>query len=331
MAETTYSHVILFDVDPAPNQPHVYCETMERSKIETVVNGRLKMTEALRTRPIELPIYDPPHSYYFLAKVDSDCSMLERNRARSAIQDHVMQGLRQGLSMSDLASSAVKAFPSRVIKGRNYVASNAPATRLGTSARFTPKVVSSSESDTGKKTTFIAPRNVKRKAAVSKSVAPVAQVVVEDVPTAVQDIPDLGDLLANGNVPVTLSNDDVIIANGASVTGDTAVPDPPPTIKRVHSNSNCQSNIDAISGKVDYLPKFLGEKISNLHGAVTYLSGRVDDIITAQGELKELLNSYAADNMVKNFMEKPNFPFTSADQLNEYLEADPEGRHLTER
>ncbi len=353
MTDTTYSHVILFDVDPSPNQPHVYCETIPRSGVTSVLSSRLKLTENLRQKPIELPIYETPHCYYVVAKVDADCSMLERNRATNAVYEHVLEALQQDMAMAEIARSIVKEFPGRVIKGKNYAEHNAPSNRLGTSSRFKPKNFSSSDTDTGKKQAFKQPRKVKKavakkksdedaalKAAADVDVAAAAGVVVTHVNNPLEDIPDLEDLLSKGDVHVSFASEGATAqadaASARSVEPAADREDPPPVILNHQSSastSNGQSPADALglTTKLDYMQKQLGEKLSKLHGAISYLSGKIDDIDSKQGELKELINSYMANTMAEDFMEKPDFPFTEEAQLYSYLEDDPKGKHLIER
>ena len=251
--------------------------------------------------------------------------------------------------MSDAAFSAVKAFPSRVIKGRNYEAQNDPVNRLGTSARFKQKVISSSDTEPEQanrardaKSTASRQKKAPNTKAAKPITAETAEVVVDPAPSA-YDIPDLGDLLTTGNVQFTLATEQnpTALSNDAGPHNDNAgsvpvQPDLPPTIisrRQSSSSSHVLSNaqIDALSHKIDYLQKSLGEKMSNLHGAITYLSGRVDDVVTKQGELKDLMNKCMADNIVDDFVKKPNFPFTTVEDFLGYLEVDPEGKHLTER
>ena len=249
--------------------------------------------------------------------------------------------------MQDIVRSVVKEFPSRVIKNRNYEAKNEPSTRLGTSSRFRLKAVSSSDTDAdATKRTFKAPLPRMRQpvqeppAAASDETAPIvteAHVVVDPSPVAnpTQDIPELRVLLAAGSVPVTFEEADVTAQ----------VPDDPPAIRPststpvrasisstpTHLSSGSQSDGDALFKKVDYLHKNVAEKLSRMNGTIAYLATKMEDIATAQADIKGLLNSYVSKTTTEEMMESPDFPFTAYGQLEQYIQDYPDGKHLMER
>ena len=375
MTETTYSHLVLLDLDPPPNLPHVYCETVERSGVLDVLKGRLKMTPAMRLRPLVLPIYETPHTYHILAKVDSDCSLTDRNRATSLIHEYVISGVRAGRTLDAIVRSVVQMFPSRVIKGRNYECNNDPQNRLGTSARFKLKTFSSSDTDTGHPSVFKSPLIVKpntpaaKKAPAPPSPAPPSPAPPNPAPPSAKahttnspeasellnhqvevplanpigDIPDLGDLLAAGdNVQVEFADElppnAAILPTQPDIAGQQ--PHTPVTLAKSKHTPKAkgrslsdfdQRDIDQLSSKIDYLQKHMGEKMGRLHGAINYLSARVDDMVSVQKEIKELLNSASQKSVAAELAAKPQWPLRDEGCLERYIEQDPEGTHLLER
>ncbi len=146
---TTYDGVILIDLDPEPNFPAAYCESMATSGIRDTYlyeDGRLKLTPKTRTTAIKLPIYEDRHSYYCVAKVDSLCNTEERRRAVRALNDFLDLAKKAGRTLKETVREIVQLYPARVLKGFNFEKQNEPSTRLGSSSRFR-KVVSCTDTD----------------------------------------------------------------------------------------------------------------------------------------------------------------------------------------
>ncbi len=146
--EADYDHLLILDLDPRPNYPHVSCVSIENTGIRQVHHGRLKLSKSFRLRPIHLPIYKEKKMYHVLAKTHKACENYDRNRATTLLNVHVFDCLKSGMIMDAVVASAVENFPCRLLKGKNFGAMNEPLSKYGgTSARHKAPVLSSSETD----------------------------------------------------------------------------------------------------------------------------------------------------------------------------------------
>ena len=143
-----YDHLLVLDLDPRPNYPHVCCVSIENTGIRDVHHGRLKLSKSFRLRPINLPIYKEKQLFHIIAKTHKSCNNDDRNRATSLVNEHVFNCLKADMAMDTAVRSIVENFPSRVLKGMNFGAMNEPLSRYtGTSARHQLPALSSSETD----------------------------------------------------------------------------------------------------------------------------------------------------------------------------------------
>ena len=147
-SDDNYDHLLLLDVAPRQNYPHVNCITIENTGIRTVHHGRLKLSKSFRLRPIQLPIYREKKLYHVIAKTHRACNNNDRNRANQLVNEHVTSCLKVGMTMDAVVASAVENFPCRVLKGMNFGAMNEPLNKyVGTSSRHQAPPLSSSETD----------------------------------------------------------------------------------------------------------------------------------------------------------------------------------------
>ncbi len=147
-SDKDYDHLLILDLDPRPNYPHVCCVTVENTGIRGVHHGRLKLTKNFRLRPIQLPIYKEKKLFHVIAKTHKACNNDDRHRATTLVNEHVFNCIKTGMTMDATVASSIENFPCRVLKEKNFAAMNEPVSKyIGTSARHQPLALSSSETD----------------------------------------------------------------------------------------------------------------------------------------------------------------------------------------
>ncbi len=147
-SDSDYDHLLIFDLSPRPNYPHISCVSIENTGIRKVHHGRLKLSKSFRLRPIQLPIYREKKLYHVVAKTHKACNTNDRNRANQLANEHVTNCLKTGMTLDAVVASTVENFPCRVLKGKNFGAMNEPLNKyVGTSLRHQPLPISSSETD----------------------------------------------------------------------------------------------------------------------------------------------------------------------------------------
>ncbi len=146
--DADYDHLILLDLAPRSNHPHVSCVSIENTGIRQVHQGRLKLSKNFRLRPIQLPIYQEKALYHIIAKTHKGCDNYDRNRATTLLNVHVFNCMKAGMLMDSIIASTVENFPCRVLKGKNFGSMNEPLSKYGaSSARHQPLALSSTDTD----------------------------------------------------------------------------------------------------------------------------------------------------------------------------------------
>ncbi len=146
--DADYDHLLVLDLNPRPNYPHISCISIENTGVRNVHHGRLKLSKNFRLRPIQLPIYREKKFYHILAKTHKACTNDDRHRATTLLNQHVSDCMKTGMTLDASVASVVENYPCRVLKGKNYGAMNEPLSKYGgTSARHQPIALSSSETD----------------------------------------------------------------------------------------------------------------------------------------------------------------------------------------
>ncbi len=146
--DSDYDHLLLLDLAPRQNYPHVSCVSIENTGIRRVHHGRLKLSKGFRLRPMQLPIYKEKALYHVIAKTHKSCDNYDRNRATTLLNVHVFNCLKAGMMMDSVVASTVENFPCRLLKGKNFGAMNEPLSKYaGNSARHQAVAVSSTDTD----------------------------------------------------------------------------------------------------------------------------------------------------------------------------------------
>ncbi len=110
-----YDRVLLLDLYPGPNYPHVTVVSFHKTGIPVALLESAKLTRELRMAARDLPIYpDPGHEYYIVAKMEVKCDRTEEARAVRAVNEFVQELLRAGRDLHDLQEEIVDNFKGRV-------------------------------------------------------------------------------------------------------------------------------------------------------------------------------------------------------------------------
>ncbi len=122
MDRVTYDRVLLLDLYPNSDYPHVTVVSFANTGIPVAQLESMKMTRDVRLQPRDLPIYgDDTHEYYIIAKIESDCDRREEGRASYAVNEFVHEHLRLGIRIQDLPVYIVDNFRGRVQRRVTYV------------------------------------------------------------------------------------------------------------------------------------------------------------------------------------------------------------------
>ncbi len=118
----TYDRVMLLDLNPRPDYPHVVCVSYANSGIPLTELENARFTREFRLSARDLPIYDEDgHVYFLLAKVESDCDARDQHRATQALNDFVTERKKAGLRLDKVPEAVVDGFKSRVQRRIPYV------------------------------------------------------------------------------------------------------------------------------------------------------------------------------------------------------------------
>ncbi len=145
----TYNRMLLLDLYPGPDYPHVTVVSFEKTGIPVTLLRNLKLTRELRLQPRNLPIYaDPGHEHYLVAKVESDVNRTEELRAAQAVNEFIRDRLKKGVSIQEMQRHIVDNFRSRVQKLVPFVSKENQGDQKRNTSRFRQRVpVSSSDFD----------------------------------------------------------------------------------------------------------------------------------------------------------------------------------------
>ncbi len=117
-----YDRVLLMDINPGPNYPHVTAVSFEKTGIPVRLLESIKMTREIRLQPRDLPIYpDPGHEYYLIAKLERDVTRAEELRAVGAVNSFIAEFQKAGISLKDVVRQIVDNFKGRVQRLVPYV------------------------------------------------------------------------------------------------------------------------------------------------------------------------------------------------------------------
>ncbi len=142
----TYDRLLLLDLYPGPNHPHVSAVSFRNSGIAPQLLENMKLTRELRLQGRDLPIYqDPGHEYYIVAKVETSCTRSEEGRAVANVNEYVYEILRSRVKLHDVQTYVVDNFKSRVQHMVPYVRKDDRGEQrvVKSSTRRRPKVSSS--------------------------------------------------------------------------------------------------------------------------------------------------------------------------------------------
>ncbi len=118
----TYDRVLLLDLYPNPDYPHVTVVSFKNVGIPVNQLEGMKMTREVRLQPRQLPIYDDDtHLFYIIAKLESDVDRTEEGRATSAVNDFIKEHLRAGIRLVDIPAQVVSNFRGRVQRRVYYL------------------------------------------------------------------------------------------------------------------------------------------------------------------------------------------------------------------
>ena len=234
LPRVTYDRLLLLDLNPKPDYPHVTCVSYANSGLPVVELESSRFTREFRLTARDLPIYDGPgHVYYVMAKMESDCTAAEEHRATHAINEFVAERRKAGVRLDRLPDEIADNFKSRVQRRVPYVHKDdrdvCPAPRQ-TARRKRPMVSSSDPEGPAAppppaKTLGIAARKgAGAKASKSRVEATSGPKPVVETPAAAVDDttnsqlfevpvsnnpmqPNSGLLLATGDTPVVLESE----------------------------------------------------------------------------------------------------------------------------
>ncbi len=117
-----YDRVLLLDLYPGPNYPHVTVVSFGKTGIPVEQLQSTKLTRELRLAARDLPIYpDPGHEYYIVAKMEAKCDRTEEARAARSVNDYIRDHLRAGRSLQTVQEFIVDNFKGRVQHQIPYV------------------------------------------------------------------------------------------------------------------------------------------------------------------------------------------------------------------
>ncbi len=152
LPRVTYDRILLLDLNPNPDYPHVTCVSYANSGIPAPDLDSARFNRDFRLTARDLPIYDTPgHVYFIVAKVESDCVAAEEQRATQAVNTFVAERRRAGVRLDRIPQEVVDGFKSRVQRRIPYVhvddrADHPPPRQTGSRRR---PMVSSSDPEGG--------------------------------------------------------------------------------------------------------------------------------------------------------------------------------------
>ncbi len=354
---TSYDHVLLLDLDPAPDFPHASHEPIARHGIEEAAGGRLKLSRNFRLRPIKLGIYAEPHWYHIIAKFDTRCTLSDRIKATRAVNVHIREARKTLHSMDAIVKSVVEQFPCRVVRGLNYEDHNNPTSKFGTSARRKVNTqFSSSETDANAIQKPQTPPKKKRgrpkktpadrqnptqeegrkrdfSSAFSTPAEPTALSPAE--PTA---LPHDGNpttpftvIAPNPNTDkqddvLDISNWDIVFQDVAPTQHEVQVKEPATKMSR-----NDRVDLKALHRRLDSFESKVNANLTRIHKALIYLTEQTEKFREDYQAIRDTLRTVTEKHVVKTIDNAHVFPFDSLAALQAYMDSDPDLEILIER
>ncbi len=361
---TTYDRVILIDLQPFPEFPHASCESIDKYDMETVAGGRLKLSRNFRLRPISIKIYQEPHVYHIVSKVDIRCSNVERARATGAVNAHIRKLKKNMMPMDDIVKSVVETFPARVIRGLNFAENNAPMSKFATSARMRPPTqFSSSETDAAGSSTQQARRKKASRTAqnithceANEAAAlphngdprtPFTVVVPNANATALQDVPDYTNLINEAEFSFEVADDDMgtksdnargqentdpqnnnkgnNVTDPQNETDLTNVLVPPPKKKRCS-----EDDVKGFHHRLDRMQSQVNASLDRVHKALVFLTGETEKFRKEYQVIRQRLDNVTKTTVVED-MKPQALPFKSIEAMETYVANEPDMTQLIER
>ncbi len=350
-----YSHLLLLDLTPLPKDSPCSCYTIKNSGIDEFYSGRIKMTRKLRMTPLRLHIFEDPHEYHLVAKVDSSCDSNAMTVACSAVNEHIRKAKRTGMSMKEAAMSVIDNFPPRVLKGFDFTEHNNPISKFGSSARVRNRMallssdtegtqgVGSQGQDTQtppppppiKKRPEPTPSNsdededareVSSKKAPKKKKLPKAKPV--DKPSEVFKVPVTDSTPPPGATVIAPApvNTTPLVLDGVIDLGllnDSQLP--------VRSLSASSDDVQRVANKVESFQKSVSRQLETLQGSITYLCGRMETFNEEHLKLQQIVQQIADKAVADKLQEKEWFPLRNKADVEEYLLCDPNAQLAAER
>ena len=353
-----YDSVLIVDLSPCPNYPHTSYETLQKCGLD---EGKVKLSRNFRLRPLRLPIYEEEHLYHVIAKIDKRCTTSDKDRAKTAVNNHITNGKKARLTMDAIILSVVEAFPSRVVKGLDFSANNEPMSKYGTSKRAKVNTqFSSSETEAAmsavekmgkyneKAKKSLGPR--KRPRAVIRTDATPAThalphngdptspfTVVASSPGPNSAIPDLSALI--GQVEITIEDHyEEVPATPLLVPTppQVRISAPPAKKQRIQDGAadtdadNCL--LSAMNKRLEDIETKVNSNLVRIHKGIMYLTSEVEKFRDEYSHIGQRLDNVTEDKLIKKMTEhKKLFPVHPLHDIEQYLEQDPQTKLLIER
>ncbi len=114
----TYDRLLVFDHQPRDNQYIYFVKASDAECIKKAIE-ELVLSQVVRKKTRELPIWEPPHRHNVLAKIETEATDKEARRAQSILLDRFNAVARKHGKETAL-KTVIEEYPARVRHGVDY-------------------------------------------------------------------------------------------------------------------------------------------------------------------------------------------------------------------